>query len=70
MQKFRGLYQGAFVVQTFGAHFTATRGAQKIPGVDKPGVLANPAGGLALSCAVVSTRHPIYSRNSRTDNFN
>jgi hypothetical protein len=45
-------------------------GAQKIPGVDKPGVLANPAGGLALSCAVVSTRHPIYSRNSRTDNFN
>ncbi|KAG1871595.1 hypothetical protein F4604DRAFT_1681411 [Suillus subluteus] len=33
--KFRGLYQGAFVVQTFSAHFTATRGAQKIPGVER-----------------------------------
>ncbi|KAG1824696.1 uncharacterized protein BJ212DRAFT_1475989 [Suillus subaureus] len=50
--KFWGLYQGAFVVQTFSAHFTMTHGAQKIPGVDKPGVLANPAGGLALSCAM------------------
>ncbi|KAG1812060.1 uncharacterized protein BJ212DRAFT_1301602 [Suillus subaureus] len=52
--KFQGLYQGAFVVQTFSVHFTATCGAQKIPGVDKPGVLANPAGGLALSCATAA----------------
>ncbi|KAG1837629.1 hypothetical protein DFJ58DRAFT_734231 [Suillus subalutaceus] len=28
--KFRGLYQGAFVVQTFGAHFTAINGARKV----------------------------------------
>ncbi|KAG2335812.1 hypothetical protein BDR05DRAFT_953807 [Suillus weaverae] len=59
--KFRGLYQGAFVVQTFGAHFTTTCGAQKIPGVDKPGVLANPAGGLALSCAAVERALTLWS---------
>ncbi|KAG2112307.1 uncharacterized protein F5147DRAFT_572537, partial [Suillus discolor] len=64
--KFRGLYQGAFVVQTFGAHFTATRGAQKIPGVDKPGVLANPAGGLALSCAAVERALTLWSTHTLT----
>ncbi|KAG1844763.1 hypothetical protein C8R48DRAFT_678368 [Suillus tomentosus] len=64
--KFRGLYQGAFVVQTFGAHFTATRGAQKIPGVDKPGVLANPAGGLALSCAAVERALTLWSTRTLT----
>ncbi|KAG1736443.1 uncharacterized protein EDB91DRAFT_1250065 [Suillus paluster] len=52
--EFQGLYQGAFVVQTFSAHFTTTRGARKIPGVDKPGVLANTAGGLVLSCAAAA----------------
>ncbi|KAG2110497.1 hypothetical protein DEU56DRAFT_920176 [Suillus clintonianus] len=52
--KFRGLYQGAFVVQTFGAHFTAINGARKIHGLlDKPEEDLNPAGGLALSCAAV-----------------
>ncbi|KAG1873108.1 hypothetical protein F4604DRAFT_1681173 [Suillus subluteus] len=51
--KFRGLYQGAFVVQTFGAHFTAINGACKVSGLDKLGENLNPAGGLALSCAAV-----------------
>ncbi|KAG2337302.1 hypothetical protein BDR05DRAFT_895479, partial [Suillus weaverae] len=64
--KFRGLYQGTFVVQTFGAHFTMTRGAQKIPGVDKPGVLANPAGGLALSCAAVERALTLWSTRTLT----
>ncbi|KAG1793244.1 uncharacterized protein HD556DRAFT_1238063, partial [Suillus plorans] len=64
--KFRGLYQGAFVVQTFGAHFTVTCGAQKIPGVDKPGVRANPAGGLALSCAAVERALTLWSTRTLT----
>ncbi|KAG1721176.1 uncharacterized protein EDB91DRAFT_1064536, partial [Suillus paluster] len=64
--KFWGLYQGAFIVQTFGAHFTATRGARKIPGVDKPGVLANPAGGLALSCAAVERALTLWSTRTLT----
>ncbi|KAG1908782.1 uncharacterized protein F5891DRAFT_937477, partial [Suillus fuscotomentosus] len=64
--KFQGLYQGAFVVQTFGAHFTATCGAQKIPGVDKPSVLANPAGGLALSCAAVERALTLWSTHTLT----
>ncbi|KAG2110398.1 uncharacterized protein F5147DRAFT_652007 [Suillus discolor] len=51
--KFRRLYQGAFVVQTFGAHFTAINGARKIHGLEKPGENLNPVGGLALSCAAV-----------------
>jgi hypothetical protein len=53
MQKFRGLYQGMFVVQTFGTHFTAINGARKI-GLDKSSQpTAQPIGGLALSCAAV-----------------
>ncbi|KAG0705983.1 hypothetical protein DFH29DRAFT_1028190 [Suillus ampliporus] len=52
--KFCGLYQGAFMVQMFGTHFTAINGTRKIHGLlDKPGENLNPAGGLALSCAVV-----------------
>ncbi|KAG1859496.1 hypothetical protein C8R48DRAFT_774836 [Suillus tomentosus] len=51
--KFRRLYQGAFVVQMFGTHFTAINGARKIHGLEKPGDNLNPVGGLALSCAAV-----------------
>ena len=53
MQQFQGLYQGAFIIQTFGAHFSAIHGARKVPGVDGPGLAANPRGGLALSIAAV-----------------
>ncbi|KAG2048438.1 hypothetical protein BDR06DRAFT_1072554 [Suillus hirtellus] len=49
--KFRGLYQGAFMVQMFGTHFTAINGARKIHGLEKLGDNLNPVGGLALSCA-------------------
>ncbi|KAG2116937.1 hypothetical protein DEU56DRAFT_748183, partial [Suillus clintonianus] len=66
LDKFRRLYQGAFIVQTFGAHFTATRGARKIPGVDKPGVPANPAGGLTLSCAAVERALTLWSTRTLT----
>ncbi|KAG1735573.1 uncharacterized protein EDB91DRAFT_1250404 [Suillus paluster] len=51
--KFHGLYQGAFIVQTFGAHFTAINSARKIHRLDKLGDNLNPAGGLVLSCAAV-----------------
>ena len=51
MQDFRGLYQGTFIIQTFGEHFSAIDGAQAIPGVyDKS---SRPRGALALSIAAV-----------------
>jgi hypothetical protein len=58
MQDFRGLYQGAFIIQTLGEHFSAIDGARKIPGVyDKN---SKPRGALALSiaavCNYISTR--------------
>jgi len=54
MQKFRGLYQGAFVLQTFAAHFTAIDGARKILGIDDPEAgLAKPIGALRLAAAAV-----------------
>ena len=54
MQKFRGLYQGAFVLQTFAAHFTAIDGAHKILGIDDPEAgLAKPIGALGLAAAAV-----------------
>ncbi|KAG1731104.1 uncharacterized protein EDB91DRAFT_1252355 [Suillus paluster] len=53
MQKFHNLYQGAFMVQTFCANFTAINGAHKVHELDKPGDSLNPAGGLVLLCAVV-----------------
>ena len=51
MQDFRGLYQGAFIIQTLGEHFSAIDGAQKIPGVHDEN--AKPCGALALSIAAV-----------------
>jgi hypothetical protein len=51
MKDFRGLYQGAFIVQTLGEHFSAIDGAQNIPGLfDRD---ARPRGALALSIAAV-----------------
>lgn len=51
MQDFRGLYQGTFIVQTLGEHFSAIDGAQDIPGVYDQN--ARPRGALALSIAAV-----------------
>jgi hypothetical protein len=51
MQKYRGLYQGSFIIQTFSEHFSAIDGAQKIPGVYDENV--RPQGALALSIAAV-----------------
>ena len=51
MQDFRGLYQGSFIVQTLGEHFSAIDGAQDIPGVHDRN--AKPRGALALSIAAV-----------------
>ena len=51
MQDFRGLYQGSFVVQTLGEHFSAIDGAQHIPGVHDQN--SKPHGALALSLAAV-----------------
>jgi uncharacterized OsmC-like protein len=51
MQDFRGLYQGSFIVQTLGEHFSAIDGTQKVPGVYDP--KARPYGALALSIAAV-----------------
>ncbi|KAG2337210.1 hypothetical protein BDR05DRAFT_1005226 [Suillus weaverae] len=64
--KFHGLYQGAFVVQMFGAHFTAINGARKVPGLDKPGENLNPAGVLALSCAAVEQALTLVSTHTLT----
>jgi hypothetical protein len=51
MQDFRGLYQGTFIVQTLGEHFSAIDGAQNIPGVCDQNV--RPRGALALSIAAI-----------------
>lgn len=51
MQDFRGLYQGTFIVQTLGEHFSAIDGAQNIPGVHDQNT--KPRGALALSIAAV-----------------
>jgi hypothetical protein len=51
MQDFRGLYQGTFIVQTLGEHFSAIDGAKNIPGVHDQN--AKPRGALALSIAAV-----------------
>ena len=52
MQNFWGLYQGTFIIQTLGEHFSAINGAQNIPGVlDKN---SKPHGALALSIAVIN----------------
>jgi hypothetical protein len=58
MQDFRGLYQGAFIVQTLGEHFSAIDGAQKIRGVYDRN--SKPRGALALSIAAVCNH--IYTR--------
>jgi hypothetical protein len=52
MQDFRGLYQGSFIVQTLGEHFSAIDGAQKVCGVYDP--KTRPRGALALSITAVS----------------
>jgi hypothetical protein len=62
MQDFRGLYQGTFIVQTFGEHFSAIDGAQKIPGVYDPN--AKPRGALALSIAAVCVIYFFHQRFS------
>ncbi|KAG1856829.1 hypothetical protein C8R48DRAFT_674801 [Suillus tomentosus] len=67
--KFRGLYQGAFVVQMFGAHFTAINGTRKIHGLEKPGDNLNPVGGLALSCAA-TLNHSTGKVSNRQTGFN
>lgn len=55
-KELRGLYQGQFVLQALGAHFTAMDGAQIIQGVDDPDPkLVRPYGALVLACASVST---------------
>ena len=51
MQDFRGLYQGTFIVQTLGEHFSVIDGAQDIPGVTDRNT--KPHGALALSIAAV-----------------
>lgn len=59
MQDFRGLYQGAFIIQTLGEHFSAIDGARSISGVHDPN--AKPRGALALSIAAVCSH--IFTRN-------
>ena len=58
MQDFWGLYQGTFIIQTLGEHFSAIDGAQKVPGIHDKN--ARPRGALALSitavCDFISTR--------------
>ena len=55
MQNFRGLYQGTFIIQTLGEHFSAINGAQNISGVlDKN---SKPHGALALSIAAVCNQY-------------
>ena len=51
MQNFRGLYQGSFIVQTFGEHFSAINSTQNIPGVHDQN--AKPCQALALLITVV-----------------
>jgi hypothetical protein len=56
LQKFKGLFKGPLVLQTFGAHFTAAAGAQKLLGGDDPeNPAGKPIGGLGLAAAGVST---------------
>lgn len=57
MQDFRGLYQGAFIIQTLGEHLID--GARSISGVHDPN--AKPRGALALSIAAVCSH--IFTRN-------
>lgn len=55
-QKWKGLFRGPFVLQTFAAHLTAIEGSAKVPGlhdVDKPTLAM--VGGLGLAAASVST---------------
>ena len=53
---------GPLVLQTFGAHWTAVTGAQKLSGIDNPDVLVGkPVGGLGLAAVAVSI---IYLNNT------
>ena len=62
MQNFYGLYQDAFIIQTFGKHFSGIKGAQNIPGVYNPN--AKPHGALALSIAAVSIIYFLHQEMS------
>lgn len=55
IQKWKGLFRGPFILQTFAAHLTAIEGSQKILGLhdpDKPTPAA--IGALGLAAASVS----------------
>jgi hypothetical protein len=51
MQDFRGLYQGPFIVQTLGEHFSSIDGARDVPNLFDEN--DRPRGALALSIAAV-----------------
>ena len=53
---------GPLVLQTFGAHWTAVAGTQKLSGIDDPDVpVGKLVGGLGLAAAAVSI---IYLNNT------
>ena len=48
------MFKGPLVLQTFGAHWTAVTGAQKLERVDDPNLpVGKPIGGLGLAAASV-----------------
>ena len=54
LQDFKGMLRGPLVIQTFGTHLTAVKGALKIDGIDGPDApIGKPIGGLGLAAAAV-----------------
>ena len=55
LQKWKGLFCGPLVVQTFAAHLSVTEGALNIPGLHNPDKAWHAAiGGIGLACASVT----------------
>jgi hypothetical protein len=54
LKNWKGLFRGAFVLQTFSAHLSAIDGAAQVPNLHaKPS--PHPAGALAMAAASVCT---------------
>ena len=54
-QKFKGVFRGSFIIQTFAAHFHAIAGSKRISALEDVGLASSPdpRGALALSTAAV-----------------
>jgi len=66
-EPFQGLFRGEFIIETFAAHFTAIRGAKKVPALGVATSKENRQnGGLAMSAAAVERAFALWENENIT----